>query len=217
MASFSTRLPLVLATLLALLMLAALGWQGYSQWQQETQAPTGQVDPAIISPAGPAQNEPQIKASEVALFGSASQSATEQPVDTENLPETNLRLVLRGVMAAEGDFPGSALIEDTSANTDVYLVGDELPGNATLRSVHSNRVIINRSGKLENLYFPELTASDGMEFAANEQYTELPQQDAAQQPAVTPQPVTSEATEQRRQEIRQRLEELRERLRNNSN
>lgn len=217
MAAFTARLPLLLAALLTVVMLAALGWQGYSQWQDEANDPGDRS--ALSGTATTTQTRPeqQVKASDVALFGLASTSGTSEPVDTENLPETNLRLVLRGVLAADGDFPGSALIEDSSAITDVYLVGDELPGNAVLRSVHANRVIINRSGKLENLYFPELTESEGMEFAANDQEQAVEPEPVAEQRSVIPPLTTPEASEQRREEIRQRLEELRERLRSNSN
>lgn len=218
MAAITARLPLLLTALVTLVMLAALGWQGYSQWQREAHPPAGQGPQPDTATAQPIPSEPEIKASEVALFGVASSDSSDQPLETENLPVTNLRLVLRGVMAADGDFPGSALIEDTSAVTDVYLVGDELPGNATLRSVHANRVIINRSGKLENLYFPELTESEGMEFAANDQPEgEAPQVTPEDHTATPQQPASPEASEQRRAEIRQRLEELRERLRSNSN
>ncbi|SDX41804.1 type II secretion system protein N [Marinobacter mobilis] len=217
MAAINARLPLLLAALLTVVMLATLGWQGYSQWQNDTSAPGDQL--ALTDTATSAQPRPeqQIKASDVALFGIASIDATNEPLDTENLPETNLRLVLRGVLAADGEFPGSALIEDARAITDVYLVGDELPGNAVLRSVHANRVIINRSGKFENLYFPELTESEGMEFAANDQEEPVDPEPVAEQQTAIPQLTTPEASEQRREEIRQRLEELRERLRSNSN
>jgi general secretion pathway protein C len=137
-------------------------------------------------------------------------------MDTENLPETNLRLFLRGVLAADGEFPGSALIEDDKSKTEAYLVGDELPGNATLRSVHPNRVIIERSGKLENLYFPESEDRSGMSFTADQQEEAAAE---AQQAASTPPsraPASATSDEQRREEIRRRLEQLRERLRNNN-
>ncbi len=221
MSALNARLPVLLALVTVLSMVAALGWQGYSLWQQ-TQADGQQAAQSTVGQTTPGQTQaPAISLAEVELFGTASAEVAAQVTNTENLPETNLRLYLRGVLAAEGEFPGSALIEDDTNATDSYLVGDELPGNATLRSVHTNRVIIERSGKLENLYFPELDDRSGMDFAEEDGGTTADAGRSAQpsrgsassSPAVT----TPEAAEQRREEIRQRLEQLRERLRSNSN
>lgn len=221
MSALVARLPKLLALILAVVMLAALGWQGYRIWQSEKQQATS-ADATQAAQQLPRSNQtPQLELAQVELFGTADASADPEDVDTENLPETNLRLFLRGVMAAEGDFPGSALIEDASSKTEAYLVGDDLPGNAKLRSVHANRVIIQRSGKLENLYFPELAQTSGMDFSEEEDATPTDtgvSTPAASTTTTTPPVVTTPAaSEQRREEIRQRLEELRERLRSNSN
>ncbi|MDX1458613.1 MAG: type II secretion system protein N [Marinobacter sp.] len=221
MSALNARLPLLLALVVAVAMVAALGWQGYSLWQQ-TRTDQQQASQTALSQAATQEAQaPSISLAEVELFGTASSAVTAQVTNTENLPETNLRLYLRGVLAAEGEFPGSALIEDDSNSTDSYLVGDELPGNATLRSVHANRVIIERSGKLENLYFPELDDSSGMDFAEGDTDT-TQSTPTASGPTGAPasgRPVvgTPQDAEQRREEIRQRLEQLRERLRSNSN
>lgn len=210
------RLPVLLALLLAVAMVAATGWQGYGIYQTETNLSLDAASRAV-QPAVPQRKEPPaVQLASLELFGTANQKPAAAPTDTENLPETNLRLQLRGVLAAEGEFPGSALIEDDKSNTEVFLVGDELPGNATLRSVHANRVIIERNGALENLYFPELKSNSEMAVASN-----------APSPATrsVSQPVSSSRTEsragsmtqeQRREEVRRRLEELRNRLRNNN-
>ncbi|WP_375191279.1 type II secretion system protein N [Marinobacter sp.] len=210
------RLPLILALVAGAAMVALTGWQGYQFWQTVSQqSQFGAVEPLVDGASG-IQEPPKVELATLSLFGSASSGGTPQEIDTENLPETNLRLALRGVLAAQGDFPGSALIEDDKGNTEAYLVGDELPGNATLRSVHPNRVIIARSGKLENLYFPETEDRSGMSFAA----------EADEEPATAAQPTEAQNTvrspansasdEQRREEIRRRLEQLRERLRTNN-
>ena len=210
------RFPLVLALVAGAAMLALTGWQGFQFWQTvNQQTPQTTVEPLDRGASG-VQEPPDVELSTLSLFGSADTSGTPREIDTENLPETNLRLSLRGVLAAEGDFPGSALIEDDKGKTEAYLVGEELPGNATLRSVHPNRVIIARSGKLENLYFPETDDRSGMSFAA-EQDAE-PATVAAQEESAgsTRAPANSASDEQRREEIRRRLEQLRERLRSSN-
>ena len=187
------RFPLILALVAGAAMVALTAWQGYRFWQMEGQQ--GQYDnvqPLVSDPA----------------------AGREPP--SVNLPETNLRLFLRGVLAADGEFPGSALIEDDKSKTEAYLVGDELPGNATLRSVHPNRVIIERSGKLENLYFPESEDRSGISFTADQQAEPSPAVQQAASPSPSRAPASATSDEQRREEIRRRLEQLRERLRNNN-
>ncbi len=196
-------------------MLAVTAWQGYRFWQTERQ-PTLSANgqPAQQSLPG-ARDVPDVDLAALTLFGSPNADSEPAELDTENLPETNLRLFLRGVLAASGEFPGSALIEDDKSKTEVYLVGDELPGNATLRSVFPNRVIIERSGKLENLYFPEEANRSGMSFTADDQ-AEQADTAASGSSQTANSPTTPSADEQRREEIRRRLEQLRERLRNNN-
>ncbi|WP_273203253.1 type II secretion system protein N [Marinobacter subterrani] len=210
------RLPLILALVAGVAMVALTAWQGYHFWQMESQQGKTDAMKPLASRSAPSRQPPQVNLASLDLFGSAAAQNGPSVTDTENLPETNLRLFLRGVLAADGDFPGSALIEDDKSNTEAYLVGDELPGNATLRSVHPHRVIIERAGKLENLYFPEPDSSDGMSFTAGIE-TESATPDPSAAPDTTSSaPATAPGDDQRREEIRRRLEQLRERLRNNN-
>ncbi|TNE76417.1 MAG: general secretion pathway protein GspC [Gammaproteobacteria bacterium] len=209
------RLPLILALAAGAAMLGTTAWQGYSVWQKESQPAVSTNQNAIAANSSNTPKVPTVNLASLALFGDASGVKTPAVANTENLPETNLRLYLRGVMAADGEFPGSALIEDEKRNTEAYLVGDELPGNATLRSVHPNRIIIERGGKLENLFFPEEDDPSGMTVAAND--TPEPARTASPEPSPSPRAASpSNGEQQRREEIRRRLEQLRERLRNNN-
>lgn len=210
------RLPLLLTVIVGAAMVGVTAWQIVSFYEgQEQQAKTFKGE-KLVRQAKLASQPPEVDLTALTLFGTATSEGDTGPVDTENLPETNLRLFLRGVMAADGEFPGSALIEDQKGNTEAYPVGDELPGNAKLRSVHPNRVVIERGGKLENLFFPEEKNQSGLSVAASNQPE--PQQSApVVQPSPSNQTSSPAADEQRREEIRRRLEQLRERLRNNSN
>lgn len=220
LASLPARAPLLTATVLTVAMVGTLGWQGYQFWTGEQQHQSRQATRAAPVTQAPRQQQPDIRLASIEFFGTAAAESEVALQQTENLPETNLRIMLRGVMAGDDEQPGSALIEDDRSRTEVYIIGDEIPGNARLRSVHANRIIIERSGRLENLYFPDLADSRGVNLAAvNEQI----------QQASTPQPQpsqaapqsqramgTPQATDERREEIRQRLEELRQRLRDNN-
>jgi general secretion pathway protein C len=218
----SKHLITAAALALAVIMLVSTAWQAWGVWQQESAE--GDVIAAVGAGSSSAQGPvPQIALFSLQLFGNTQASDLGAQQSTDNLPETNLQLTLRGVLAATDDFAGSALIEDDRNNTNAYLVGDTLPGNATLRSVHPARIIIGRSGKLENLYFPAINNRSGFSAVADEMQNLEP----ADVPPAGPQPTLSQpdfsqptsaptapTDEQRRAEIRERLEQLRHSLRN---
>mgnify|MGYP003134352550 FL=1 len=216
----SSRLPLILTIVAGIAMITVTAWQGVRFWQNETSAgdTTSATDMAMAETG--TRKVPEVNLASFTLFGEPGKEAPQSEPDTENLPETNLRLFLRGVLAASGDFPGSALVEDDERNTEAYLVGDQLPGNATLRSVRANRIIIERGGKLENLYFPEDEDRSGISMAST-QTSDDPEEPRGTQ--IRPSGVdrrassaNTDTSDQRREEIRQRLEQLRERLRANN-
>lgn len=218
MLSRNQRVPLILALAAGLAMVVVTAWQTYSFWQDESRQAAQSNQPAAQTltekPSAPA-----LPLASLDFFGTAQTGGADAPENTEDLPETNLRLFLRGILASDGDFPGSALIEDDKSKTEVYLVGDELPGNAKLRSVYPNRVILDRAGKLENLFFPESDSSSGMTFSSDADNIQQEPDQQVQVPDITNRPGRSTpppANEQeRREEIRKRLEQLRERLRTN--
>ncbi|TGN41728.1 type II secretion system protein N [Marinobacter confluentis] len=220
MLSMSPRLPLILSLVAALGMVSATAWQAYGFWQHETSASGIDSKAAVTADQQPQQQEPDISLETLAMFGDADQPQAAPEEDMENLPETNLRLVLRGVMSASGDFPGSALVEDSKSQTEAYIVGDELSGDAILRAVRPDRIIIERAGVLESLYFPEDEDRSGFAFAANDSSDDNGSQpDYAEQQARSasfPGPEVNRSSDSRREEIRQRLEQLRNRLRNNN-
>ncbi len=214
MSSLSTpRVALFATVFLAVAMVSSLGWQSYAFWQHEQHAAGAQ---AVSVPAsGQARSADSVDLAKLDLFG--RMNSDPAPVQqTENLPETNLRIFLRGVLAADGEYPASALIEGSDGKTEVYVSGDELPGNARLRSVFPDRVVLERGGKLENLYFPDTDDNSGVSLNPAQRGSEPPPGNATSRPTVsaTPTPANSD---QRRDQIRQRLEQLRERLKANSN
>jgi general secretion pathway protein C len=216
----SSRLPLILATVAGIAMIAVTALQGVRFWQIETSAGDAMSATDLSMAEAEARDVPDVNLASFALFGEAGKEIPKSEPDTENLPETNLRLFLRGVLAASGDFPGSALVEDDKRNTEAYLVGDELPGNATLRSVRANRIIIERDGKLENLYFPEDEDTSGLSMASTQASEDEEERGDTQIRSSGADRRSSSAnagtSDQRREEIRQRLEQLRERLRANN-
>lgn len=130
------------------------------------------------------------------FFGLASDRPT---VAIESLPETQLKLVLRGAFAAADENEAGAIIEDERQIAEQYGVGDELPGNATLNAVYTDRVVLARNGLLETLYFPDDFSDAGVGTRNNEAATPTS--------ATTPQDDSEAAA--RREAIRERIRELR--------
>jgi general secretion pathway protein C len=91
---------------------------------------------------------------EIALFGRADTSATStQSSQLEEAPATTLNMTLKGVIAIQPMSRALAIIAEKGGNNEqLYGLGDQIPGNATIRVIYPDRVIINRSGMLETLF-----------------------------------------------------------------
>ncbi len=70
------------------------------------------------------------------LFGAAPPAA---PADDANAPQTNMPLVLTGIIAAADPQNGIAIIGTTATNTKLYPVGERVPGNARVHAVYVDR------------------------------------------------------------------------------
>lgn len=66
-------------------------------------------------------------------------------------PKTRLKLELLGVFSDMKTGDGWAIISEKGGNHKIYRIGAELPGNAILQSVESNRVTLERNGRYESL------------------------------------------------------------------
>jgi general secretion pathway protein C len=96
------------------------------------------------------------------LFGEAAEQAAPVVTAVIDAPDTTLSLVLKGILSKEDDTNGGAIISSNRGEDKAYQVGQSIEGadGATLHSVYSDRVLLNRNGRLETLRLPkELTAS----------------------------------------------------------
>lgn len=105
-------------------------------------------------PAATSDND-TIKVDQIAaadLFGEqaseAQDAAAAQLIDA---PETQLNLVLTGIVASSHGHDSRALIKDAKNEQKPYAVGDTVIDNVKLRAIYSNRVILDRSGRYETL------------------------------------------------------------------
>lgn len=92
------------------------------------------------------------------MFGEAGVK-TKMPVQqAKSAPDTKLRLELAGVYVAPLNADSSAIIIE-KGKSESYKVGDSLTGGVTLHEVYSDRVILDRNGRLETLRFSEKSLS----------------------------------------------------------
>jgi len=97
------------------------------------------------------------------LFGEegARPAAQAAPSDVA-APKTRLSLELQGVFVSQDENKSTAMISEARKDSQLYHIGDKVPGNATLAAVYADRVLLNLNGKLEALCFPESRASGGL-------------------------------------------------------
>lgn len=111
--------------------------------------------------AGAGSDGPTLTASRIdqwELFGPAEDTV---PVSVANAPETRLRLELVGVFQHPSDELASAIIAEKGKDSELYHIGDRLPGNAILEQVLADRVILLRAGQRETLRMKEEQLGEG--------------------------------------------------------
>ncbi len=141
---------LVLVALLAY-SLATMTWAVLPKVAQNQNVPV-----SAGSAATPQPSQRQYSADDIVrwhLFGIDAPVA-ESAVPTV-MPETTLNLVLRGVLASDDPKIARAIISEPSGDEGFYAIGALLPGNAELKEIHPDRIVLFRSGRYETLRLPE--------------------------------------------------------------
>jgi general secretion pathway protein C len=139
---------------LSVVLVIAIAWQLVQlTWMLLEPTPSADLEPLAASATPPARPKGvDVQAiTNAKLFGTAESSEPAQGP----APETQLPLVLSGVLAAEDPEKGWALIGDSAQQTKVFFVGDSVRSGARLHSVYPDRVILDRNGTLETLALPK--------------------------------------------------------------
>lgn len=165
----SKQLP-ILASLLMLLLvaqgLARLTWE-LMPAQQSSLSP-GPVPAIALDSRAATGSQGDTAIQDIArwhLFGEMNQPITPLPVQTRpvDAPETKLNLKLRGVVASNNPDLARAIIAEGRSNGEekAYAIGDTLPGNAVLREIYDQHVILEYRGRLETLSLPKDELPEG--------------------------------------------------------
>ena len=151
------------ATLLTVLVLlahaaATLVWTVATPRPEIATATTTPAAATQLSDSRAQELSPQLEH----LFGTTTPDAAEATY----APETQLDLRLIGVFAT-GDSSALAIIAAGQRPGAIYGLGDTLPGGARLRSIHADRVILARAGRLETLKLPRESLGGGLQAGMN--------------------------------------------------
>lgn len=84
--------------------------------------------------------------------------AEAPPPDAANAPPTQANLVLTAVFASPDPSKGLAIIGESAQAARVFAVGGAVQPGVRLHQVHSDRVILDRAGRLEALSLPKRTS-----------------------------------------------------------
>jgi general secretion pathway protein C len=94
------------------------------------------------------------------LFGKADDPASKaKVVPTENVPETQLNLTLRGVFAVHDQKEAFAIIANAGGNDEHYKVGAQIPGGVTVKEIYADHVLLSKNDRLETLRLPKKSAN----------------------------------------------------------
>lgn len=153
------RLP-VLVTLLLILMLAQslalLTWDLLPKQEiEEANLPVASTSSSAQA-GGNSQNLVK-QISQWHLFGEVQKASPTTVAKVTEAPDTRLNLKLRGVLASSEPETARAIISDGKGVEDAYAVEDKLPGNAVLKEIYADRVILEYRGRMEALRLPKET------------------------------------------------------------
>lgn len=173
--------------------------------------PAGEADNLVVERSGnPDRASASFNLPNTPFFGRAPvESKTQPEVDLSNIPVTQLRLVLSGVLNSSAPERASALVAERGRPAQRYYVGDSLPGGAQVHSVAVDHIVLSRAGRMEKLTYPD---EDGRPSVPMQQFTQ-------ELTDISPETVEAAVSavagggadrEERQQSIRERLEELRE-------
>ncbi|BFM14402.1 hypothetical protein R50073_05850 [Maricurvus nonylphenolicus] len=192
--SVNTRGSAAIALWLCLLgSVGALGWTLYKDITTTRITPQAAANPSVQLSQSPVE---PVNFSAVQLFGVASIQPTA--VAQQDIPDTRLKLELKGAFSSSDTSRASALVSEKGKTAKRYYVNESLPGGAVLTQVSSDHITLSRGGQLEILRFPKPVSSG----------VTTPQSFAANNAA--PAPRRNSNTNSRTESIKERLMRLRQ-------
>lgn len=151
------RLPILVTLLLVLMVaqsLAMLTWEMLPQPQVENKTSLMPSNRPAVR-AGVAGKNQISQISQWHLFGEVQTVTPTAVTKVTEAPDTRLNLKLRGILASNDPTLAIAIIADGKGKEDAYALEAKLPGNAVLKEIYADRVILEYRGRLEALRLPK--------------------------------------------------------------
>lgn len=157
----------LLPTATAAVLAVAIGWQmtrlvwifaPYPEPETSSLKPLSRVpSQGSVSSVNEAEIDRLVNAH---LFGEArvesqEEVAAQEIIDPTAAPDTTLSLELLGTIASELAEESFALIHERGKDTKVYAIGDSVTRGTRLHGVYTDRVLLDRGGRLEALRLPK--------------------------------------------------------------
>ena len=149
------RLPLLFAIVLCAALAGAFYLQLSPMFFPDVPTTQNPLNAQKAANTTPKSNKKTHNIAGFQLFGNANAAPKKVVQEVKDLPKTKLKLTLTGVLASKELEVASALIQGPNKETISYKIDDELPGGGILKQVFADRVVLERSGRLENLFFVE--------------------------------------------------------------
>lgn len=167
------RISKYLPTIATLLLLIAIAWQlARLTWLL---IPSQGNEIVIVPPINLPKTDAAINTQKIAdahLFGLP---VAPDNADASNAPQTQMTLVLAGVMASSDPTKGFAFIGESATAAKLQYVGDMLGGGSVkLHSVYIDRVMLDRGGRLESLILPRYSSASTVSSAMSVKPSPLP-------------------------------------------
>jgi type II secretory pathway component PulC len=113
------------------------------------------VDAATDQP-----HQSDFKVNEIVSAHLMGNPARARPVRVERAPTTKLNLTLKGLLSTHDQEMARAIIAIGKKKDRLYAVGDKLKeGNATVKEIQDDLVLLDRNGKIESLPLPKKLTS----------------------------------------------------------
>jgi len=120
--------------------------------------PTALPPPPLPMNQTASVHSPAVESRDIAkwhLFGVKEVIKAPVVPQVSEIPETKLNLILRGIFASDDPTKGGAIIADPRKEENFYTVGAQVPGNATLKEIYPDRVVLMRNNQFETLRLPK--------------------------------------------------------------
>ena len=152
----------VAAILVVLLGLASaqIFWQAYDYWVvSDTTASAAETLPRTT----PTLSNKLRYADDIGsahLFGRPLVTNRVDQVATADIPDSLLKVTIRGILALADDAKSMAILSVENADDKVFKAGDELTTNYSIHQIVADGVVVDHNGRLEMIRLPRATLAD---------------------------------------------------------